>query len=321
VTLTVPIGPDHERAVRAARRWFELCPERLHGAFGAAVRAMPETELGQDDRRAGAVSATVSVAVWDGVHPEPWEWSEVYSPRSFGELLSRLGRLPDAAGFDASTLDDRGRWNRPGFHVGVVAEDDCLDLFSTIDDAVANDPDGERAILATLREVAELAAPLAVAVAVQGSQAEMPLEDAISRSNTTYTRSPATVLRNYGWLTVLSDEMADRVGGGGRLGAGGAFVEVERLAAGGWWLLATKTWDEYGPEQANRVFEAVAPLLPAGRPEMTRLVLPFTGEPYEVTRPNVVAERDPREITGHDVFAERGVDRPVSRRSPGSARG
>jgi hypothetical protein len=91
-------------------------------------------------------------------------------------------------------------------------------------------------ILATLREVAEMAAPLAVAVAVQGSQGEMPLEDAISRSNTTYTRSPAMVLRNYGWLTVLNDEMADRVGGGGRLGAGGAFVEVERLAAGGVYL-------------------------------------------------------------------------------------
>ena len=298
VTLTVPIDPDRERAARAARRWFGLCPHRLHGAFGAAVRAMPETELGQDGRRAGAVSATVSAAMWDGVRPEPWEWSEVYSPRSFGELLSRLGRLPDAAGFDASTLDDLGRWNRPGFNVGFIAEDDYLDLFSTIDDAVANDPDGERVILATLREVAEMAAPLAVAVAVQGSQGEMPLEDAISRSNTTYTRSPATVLRNYGWLTVLSDEMADRVGSGGRLVACGAFAEVERLAAGGWWLLATKTWDEYGPEQANRVFEVVAPLLPAGRPEMTRVVLPFTGDPYEVTLPNVVAERDPREIKG-----------------------
>ncbi|WP_146766135.1 hypothetical protein [Micromonospora saelicesensis] len=100
-------------------------------------------------------------------------------------------------------------------------------------------------------------------------------------------------------LTVLSDEMAEQVGGVDRLRASHAFVEVEPLAAGSWWLLATETWDEYGPEQANRLFELLAPVLPAGRPEVTQWRFPTIADPpVLVTLPNLVAERDPREITG-----------------------
>jgi hypothetical protein len=265
-TLTLPIGPDRERAVRAARRWFELCPDQLHGSFDPA-------------------NAALSVAVFDDSHPEPWEWSETWSRPSWDEFLRQLGRLPDAAGFEEP---------RPGFRVGLIAERDHVDLFSTIDDAVTDDQ-----ILTTVRAVAEMGAPLAAAVAIQGEQLLMPLEVAISRSNTTYVRRPAETLRNYGWLTVLSDELAERVGGADRLRASGAFVEAEPLAAGGWWLLATKTWDEYGPEQANRLFEILAPVLPPGRPEMTQWRFGSTGNgAFEVTLPNVVAERDPREITG-----------------------
>jgi hypothetical protein len=176
----------------------------------------------------------------------------------------------------------------------LLTDPDHLDLFSTIDDTVADDQ-----ILATVREVAEIGAPLAVAVAVKGQQRLMPLEEAIGPTNTTYVRKPAETLRNYGWLTVLGDDMAERVGGADRLRASGAFVEVEPLSAGGWWLLATKTWDEYGQEQADRLFELLAPVLPPGKPQMTQRRVPLTeAGPFEVTLPNVVAERDPREITG-----------------------
>jgi hypothetical protein len=279
-TLTLPIGPDRERAVRAARLWFRVCPEALHGPFGAAVRA-------GDTGATGRVVASVDVAIWDGVHPEPGEWFEPYSAASFEELLQRLGPLPDSAGFQAWTPNERGmRTAGPGFEVAVSAQDTYVDLFSTIDDTVE---DG--AILAAVREVAERGAPLAVALAFQGSSRETPLEEAISRTNTKYVRRPAEVLRNYGWLTILSDAMADRVGGADRLRGSGAFVEVSPLAAGGWWLLATETWDEYGPEQAERLFELLAPVLPDGKAQMTHWV---PGGP-DYTSPNVLAERDPRE--------------------------
>jgi hypothetical protein len=100
-------------------------------------------------------------------------------------------------------------------------------------------------------------------------------------------------------VTVLGDEMVERVGGADRLRASGAFVEVEPLAAGGWWLLATETWEEFGPVQANRLFELLAPVLPPGKPKLSEF-RPVTmgGPPVLITLPNVLAERDPREITG-----------------------
>jgi hypothetical protein len=281
VKLTVPAVPDRARAVRAAQRWFEVCPEPLHGRFGAAVRAGDTAGL-------GTVMAAVSIAIWDGVNPEPWDWQEEYTPESFAELLRRLGRRPHTADFWASTEDDQRRWNKPSFGVGFIAQEDYFDLSSTVDDAVE-----DRAILDPVREVAEMSAPLAVAVAFEGSPLDMPLEDAISRTNTRYVRRPAEVLRNYGWLTVLSDAMADRVGGAKRLRDSGAFAEVEPLSAGGWWLLATETWDEYGTEQAGRIFEVLAPVLPEGKPQLTRWIPDGT---YH-TLPNIVAERDPREVT------------------------
>lgn len=46
-------------------------------------------------------------------------------------------------------------------------------------------------------------------------------------------------LRGYGWLTVCPQELADRLSGAAELRATGAFHEVEELAEGGAWLLAT----------------------------------------------------------------------------------
>ncbi|SCF46493.1 hypothetical protein GA0070216_1201, partial [Micromonospora matsumotoense] len=81
-----------------------------------------------------------------------------------------------------------------------------------------------------------------------------------------------------------------------RLRDSGAFVEAERLAQGSCWLLATKTWDEYGPEHADRLFELFAPVLPPGKPQLREFKSIVMGEPPEWhVLPNFVAERDPRE--------------------------
>ncbi|MFG1837354.1 hypothetical protein ACGFH8_02815 [Micromonospora sp. NPDC049175] len=132
--------------------------------------------------------------------------------------------------------------NQPSFLVSAVSDEDYVDLVCTIDDAVALDPGGERALLAAVRDVADLAAPVAVAVAVRGPLTDTSLEAALSGASADYRKRPGEVLCNHGWLTVLSDEIAERVGGADRLRAAGGFVEVEPLAAGGWCCWRRRPW-------------------------------------------------------------------------------
>jgi hypothetical protein len=73
-------------------------------------------------------------------------------------------------------------------------------------------------------------------------------------------------LRGYSWLTVVPSELAAQLGGAAGLRRTGTFVEVAELRAGGLWLLATGDYREYGPEQVDRVFRALAPVLRPGRP-------------------------------------------------------
>jgi hypothetical protein len=73
-------------------------------------------------------------------------------------------------------------------------------------------------------------------------------------------------LRGYSWLTIASQEVAEKLGGAAALAATGAFAKVELLTEGGLWLLATEDFTDYGMKAAEAVFHAVAPALPPGMP-------------------------------------------------------
>ncbi|WP_433728762.1 hypothetical protein ACQP2Y_15735 [Actinoplanes sp. CA-051413] len=73
-------------------------------------------------------------------------------------------------------------------------------------------------------------------------------------------------LRGYSWLTIASQEVAEKLGGAAAVAATGAFAEVEPLTEGGLWLLATEDFADYGMKAAESVFHAVAPALPPGMP-------------------------------------------------------
>jgi hypothetical protein len=88
------------------------------------------------------------------------------------------------------------------------------------------------------------------------------------------------IVRSYGWITVISEETGSRLGGLDALTACGAFHQVERLAAGGFFLRATSAFHEYREQAAHRVFHALAPELPHGMPDPPVLA----GEPDVVTR-------------------------------------
>jgi len=89
------------------------------------------------------------------------------------------------------------------------------------------------------------------------------------------------VLRGYSWVTVVPQEWGDRLGGLQALEASGAFVDVAQLDAGGYWLRATEHWRDYRLPAAERVFEVLAPVLPAGK------------VPGDYAASNVIVRRDP----------------------------
>jgi hypothetical protein len=91
----------------------------------------------------------------------------------------------------------------------------------------------------------------------------IPIEQRDPQRSIAYSRKRA---RGYSWLTILSEEVAAKLGGQAKLSATGAFAEVERLAAGGLWLLATPDFTEWGTDAAGAVFQALAPVLPPGKP-------------------------------------------------------
>jgi hypothetical protein len=79
-------------------------------------------------------------------------------------------------------------------------------------------------------------------------------------------------LRGYSWLTIVPQELADRLGGVAALAACGAFNQVRQLSRGGVWLLATADYREFTEDALNAVFHALAPVLrpgtPSRRPQM-----------------------------------------------------
>jgi hypothetical protein len=95
-------------------------------------------------------------------------------------------------------------------------------------------------------------------------------------------------LRGYGWLTIASRDVGDRLGGVDALRGTGAFVEVAQTRAGAYWLRATDDPHTYGMADADRVFRAVAPALPPGLPHIPRW--------WDTEPPYLLVEEDPSTV-------------------------
>lgn len=193
--------------------------------------------------------------------------------------------------------DERGRRGEPSLSVMMEHRDGWLELFVEVDDDVASSAAGQRDLLATLYEVAQRSNPSSGSVYLLEDRLKPPLEHLLYRTDG--LQNSRQMVRDYGWLTVLAEELGERLGGLPALRAAGAFAQVERLTEGGFWLLATPTWDEFGWPQAERVFEVLAPVLPPGVPQTNQERFMVVGgelEPW--TSRNLIVSRDPKEIVG-----------------------
>ncbi|MFD6293833.1 hypothetical protein ACFWFU_03245 [Streptomyces sp. NPDC060235] len=92
------------------------------------------------------------------------------------------------------------------------------------------------------------------------------LDAVLRRRKRTSLRESRQFLRGYAWVTVCPAELTARLGGAAKLERSGAFHRVVPLQAGGVLLQASDTLTGYTDQVMQRMFEALAPVLPPGEP-------------------------------------------------------
>jgi hypothetical protein len=93
------------------------------------------------------------------------------------------------------------------------------------------------------------------------------LDVALRRKPRQFLPESRRLLRGYAWTTILPEELVARLGGVKRLVASEAFFRVVALPAGGALVQATPTLSDYADPEMEKVFCALAPVLPAGTPK------------------------------------------------------
>lgn len=273
---------------RLARSWFTGLPAYVAPEYQDALsRAVPldagllRAEMPppwETQTPSGNPFATVTVA------PRPWRRprASVYAPRLLDQVIERIGdpgKRPVHVHLSLGMLDTDGVPVAGGdlvLRFDASEEDPALATFSLYRDAsrpVTTFPDsvfdhGVEFLHDLCRaEDADFAGAGDPAYAGHRTA----LDTALRRDPDDSVREARRYLRGYSWITVVPRELAAGLGGAGALTATGAFAQVEALPHGGVWLRATDRADSYDAAAVRRVFQALAPVLPPGRPEPDEL--------------------------------------------------
>jgi hypothetical protein len=264
--LTIAVDePGDRRPGETVRQWFAAGFADLGGDLADRVRAGASR---RDDRAPGVVAASVLSS--DGLDL-PWSTS------AWQQFLQVASTVPALAALEVHTNDDRGRPGRPFLSINCTQPSDDprwrILTFEHDDPAIA-----DTALVRYLRSAAEVSNPSYGEISYTSRLHQSALETGLALlPHDTVPRS-RRVARGYAWVTVLAEELGDRLGGVGGLLASGAFTEVTPLTGGGFWLRSTEHWRSYGPAEAERVFRALAPVLPPGRPTTTASANPLADE-------------------------------------------
>ena len=265
-------------ASRLGHRWLREMPGSVAPRYFARLtESLPldPALLGdfapeEDQTASGRVLATVSR--WPrGRHMR----TTVFSPRALDRAVDALADWPLSTVLLLAELDTGDVPINDGeLRFEVRADEDDQGPVSVMlsgGDAPAGgvmDPD-EAVFSAATDEVRRLCRDMDVDFAIVGdpwtSHAQTSLEEALGWHG--LGLRPRDVLRGYSWVTVVAREPAARLGGADAMRASGAFSSVEELPHGGLWLQATERYEEYDRNAVERVFRAVAPILPDPRPE------------------------------------------------------
>jgi hypothetical protein len=281
---------ESNRAVAAWRAWFQLALDVFSADLGETVVAAAPfsddlVDHGPPYGNPGDPWATVTIRR----APDQRRANiKAFSQENWQRFLDQLATRPGEAVLNLRTLNEVGglTGGRPSMsarsHLWSTDGADWLQLTTSIPLRWLADRRFHRQVVDAWRDLADRCTPMFGEIgrgSGHGTELESHLPDVrgLTRDHIPYSE---TVLRGYGWVTVCSETIGERLGGLEALSASGAFQEVYRLANGGYWLQATIHYDLYNMVHAERVFRVVAPCLLSGMPspsgpfdEPARLVL------------------------------------------------
>jgi hypothetical protein len=193
-------------------------------------------------------------------------------------LRQELSVRPRSASLWIGRLDERG--HRSGTDTVLTADflphsPGWLRLSAQVNESRFTDPDTgpaeQRRWLDAVRPYADRFNPGFGHISYAYYDGATALEDCLPAHDPQYTIGQSrTILRGYSWLTIVPKELAAALGGADALSRSGAFADVETLAHGGLWLLATADYRDYSDAAIRKVFQALAPAMHRGMPRSRR---------------------------------------------------
>ncbi|MEV8320155.1 hypothetical protein AB0Q95_39000 [Streptomyces sp. NPDC059900] len=291
--INVPCPAEGDAYRQLARDWFMQAVGPLAGALGdgfgygldLTARALANNGSGPY----GAPGTLWASFYYDETTRRGQRPVETYfSPAHWQEFLRQLGNRPLVAQLQLALIDDEGQPGEPWLEVSVTRDDDAPGVVSLVAvrtteefENPATADDAQQRWESFLRDQVERHGSVLYASVADDADyitGRTALEDGLGLLLGDTLPELETTLRGYGWLTVCSPGVLTALGGVPALRAGGAFAEVAPLPGGGAWLKATDRIHAYTEARVRAVFEALAPVLPPGKPvpsiasETSRLV-------------------------------------------------
>jgi hypothetical protein len=269
--------PDPGRLATRSRQFFERVFTTLAGELRGRLlaRPVPPGDM-PGDRPIRGVAGDVWAHCEVRAAPEAGdrELSAAYTAGRWAAFLAAVGEGYLSAGYAVSVLRRITDTIVAEGHPRLVATagweyPDCASRFSfDVTQSLAlldRDPRDEMAFLAVLRDVADEFSP-AYGEVSNDHGGFSALEAELGWFPWTGVDTYRHTLRGYSWVTIVPEEIGDRLGGVPVLRRSGAFATAEALRNGGYWLQATRRFADYGDAAAHAVHRVLAPVLPAGDP-------------------------------------------------------
>ncbi len=273
VTLQRP--EDDAEAGRMSRAWFAGVFEAMGGRLRDALLAagplsaynLRGRNMEEPFGQPGEVWATVQTKVRGTRGPRAK--TDPFSEEAWDAFLGRLASpLLQSASLRAATLD----------YDGFPQAFPVLDIVAEVNEAAPewmflsvrfspdwlDDPRYQKSTLAFARSFADDWNPAYGEISYDRGSRRTAFENVFHGDSPETAVTSREVLRGYGWLTLCPQEIGDRLGGLEALRNSGVFAEAEALTRGGYWLLATEDYRDFGQDVAERMFPVLAPALRPG---------------------------------------------------------